>query len=297
MEWYEELNFEQNPFTDTEDTKLTGYEDTIQEIFYRISAGDMLFIEGKEGSGKTALLRRIIARFRGRGKIIYLDGKKLDKNMNLGDTLKKSVGFWGRLRGKEPRNMILLMDDVDEITRKNSERIKYYYDQNQIRAAIFTGTNYKTVGFTESLKERISKTIKLKELTEDEAVEVVKARLNNSSVLPEEIIREIYKRANKNMKTLMMNCSKVLDFAIREKKQKAATKEDVSIVLDGMKAEEKEEKKKKKEDIEIKVEKVEDEKYRPTTITIIDDDFRPAKEKQTKQKEQKKDKDIAEKYY
>ncbi|MEM4244628.1 MAG: AAA family ATPase [Candidatus Nanoarchaeia archaeon] len=292
MEWYEELDFEQDPFIDTEDTKLVGYEDTIQEIFYRIAAGDMLFIEGKEGSGKTALLKRVIARFKGRGKIIYLDGKKLDKNVNLAETLKKSVGFWKRLMGKEPSNMILLMDDVEELTKKNSERVKYYYDQNYIRAVIFTGTNYKQVGFSDSLKERIAKVIKIKELSEDEAVEIVKARLNNNPALPEPIIKELYKRANKNMKTLMIYCSKVLDYAIREKKEKTVTKEHLSMVLDGIKAEEK---KKKKEEIEIKVEKVEDERYRPTTITIIDDDFKPVKEKE--KKETKKDKDIAEKYY
>lgn len=290
MEWYEELDMDQDPFSDTEDTPLIGYEDTIQEIFYRIAAGDMLFIEGKEGSGKTALLRRVIARFRGRGKVIYLDGKKLDKNVNVGETLKKSVGFWNRLLGRQPSNMILLMDDVEEITKKNSERIKYYYDQNHVRSVIFTGTNYKAANFTESLKERVSKVIRIKEPNEDDAVEIVKARMQNKDVMPDDVIRDLYRRANKNIKTLMIYCSKVLDFTIKQKKEKKATKEHVNEVIGGIKAEEK----KKKEDIEIKVEKVEDEKYKPTTITIIDDDFKPAKESK---KESKKEKDIAEKYY
>ncbi len=292
MEWYEELDFDQDPFADTEETPLIGYEDALQEIFYRIAAGDMLFMEGKEGSGKTALLKRVIARFRGRGKIIYLDGKKLEKNVNLGETFKKSVGFWKRLTGRQPSNIILLMDDVEEVTRKNSERIKYYYDQNHIRAVIFTGTNYKTVGLSESLKDRVSKIIKIKEPSEEDVIEIVKARLQNKQVMSEEVIKELYKRANKNMKTLMTYCSKVLDYAIREKKEKAATKEHINAALTGIKPEEK----KKKEEIEIKVEKVEDEKYRPTTITIIDDDFKPVKEKESK-KESKKEKDIAEKYY
>ncbi len=298
MEWYEEIGLEQNPFIDTEDTQLVGYEDTLEEVFYRIAAGDMLFIEGKEGNGKTALLKRVIARFRGRGKIIYLDGKKLDKNANIGETLKNSIGFWNKLMGKKPRDMILLMDDVEELTRKNSERIKYYYDQNHIRSVIFTGTNYKTLGFTESLKERVSKVIKLKELTEDDAVDIIKMRLGNNEIMPENIIRDIYKKSNKNMKTLMVHCSKVLDYTIGEKKEKTVTKEDVNIVLGGMKTEEKEEK--KKEVIEIKVEKIEDERYKPTTITIIDDDFKPVKEaKQTKesQKKEKEKKDLAEEYY
>jgi MoxR-like ATPase len=305
MEWYEELELEQDPFLDTESTPLIGYEDTIQEIFYRIAAGDMLFIEGKEGSGKTALLRRVIARFRGRGKIIYLDGKKLDKNTNLSDTLKKSVGFWSRLLGKEPSNIILLMDDVEELSRKNSEKIKYHYDQNNVRAVIFTGTNYRTADFSESLKDRISKVVKIKEPTEEDAVEIVKARLNNNPIMPEEAIRDLYKRAGKNIKILMMHCSKVLDYTIREKKEKKVLKEHVSTVLDGIKAEEKkkeeekkEEKPKKKEELEIKVEHVEDEKYRPTTITIIDDDFKPGKEKAKEQKtKESKKKDIAEEYY
>lgn len=284
MEWYEEIGLEQNPFIDTETTELVGYEDVIDEMFYRITAGDMLFIEGKEGSGKTALLKRVIARFKGRGKIIYLDGKKLDKNVNITEVLKKSLGFWKRLMGKEPENLILLMDDVEEVTKKNSERIKHYYDQNYVKAVVFTGTSYKTASFTDSLRERIGKVVKLKELSEDEAVDVAKIRLEGNKAMPDDIIREVYKRSDRNMRTFMTYCSKVMDYAIREAKAKTVTKEHVSTILDGMK----EDKKKKKEEIEIKVEKVEDEKYKPTTITIIDDDFKPKKENK---------KDIAEKYY
>lgn len=307
MEWYEDLGFEENPFVDTENTTLIGYDDIIQEINYRIAAGDILFIEGEEGTGKTALLKRVIARFKGRGKIIYLDGKKIEENINLTETIRNSRGFWQKLIGKEPENLILLMDDVEKLTMKNSERIKYFYDQNYVRAVIFTGKNYKTTEFTESLRERISKVIKLKEPSEEDAVEIVRARLNHSQALPEEIIREIYKKSNGNIKTVMENCSKILDYAIREQGTTTVTNEHLST-LGISKPEKKEEKrkkeepdkeeKKKKEDIDIKIEQIEDEKQRPAKITIIDDDFKPKKEtKKENRKEPGKEKDIAEEYY
>lgn len=311
MEWYEDLGFEENPFVDTENTTLIGYDDAIQEINYRIAAGDILFIEGEEGTGKTALLKRVIARFKGRGKIVYLDGKKIEKNINITETIRKSRGFWQRMMGREPENLILLMDDVEKLTRKNSERIKYFYDQNYIRAVIFTGRNYKNTEFTESLKERISKVIELKEPSEEDTVEIVKARLNYTQTIPEDIIKEIYKKSNGNIKTVMENCSKVLDHAIREQGTTTITMEHLSII--GIsKPEKKEEKKKKeedkekkkeeigkkKEDIDIKIEQIEDEKQRPTKITIIDDDFKPKKEtKKEGRKEISKEKDIAEEYY
>ena len=58
MEWYEELDFDENPFSvDPRENhdNLIGMEEIIEEIDYRIKSGSMLVIEGSEGTGKTSL--------------------------------------------------------------------------------------------------------------------------------------------------------------------------------------------------------------------------------------------------
>jgi len=54
MEWYEEMDFDSNPFE--RETKLVGFEDLLEEMLYAIVSGNMIFIEGETGSGKTLIL-------------------------------------------------------------------------------------------------------------------------------------------------------------------------------------------------------------------------------------------------
>ena len=54
MKWYEKLGFDENPFElDPLKTEFSimGVDKEAKEVLYRISAGSMLVIEGKEGSG------------------------------------------------------------------------------------------------------------------------------------------------------------------------------------------------------------------------------------------------------
>jgi chromosomal replication initiation ATPase DnaA len=274
MEWYEELDLEENPFVDSESTELVGYEDIIDEINYRIIAGDILFIEGKEGTGKTALMKRVISKFKGKGKLVYLNGKKMENSFNIEEILMKKQGWF---RKKYPQNMILLMDEVQELSKKNNERLKYFYDQNYLRSIIFASKDLKSVNFTQSLKERLSKIIKLRELTEDEAVEAIQKRLRDNKILNEELIKSIFKKSKKNTKDFLINCEMVCKKVI-ESGRKEATKEDIEEIFNP----------KKQETVPTK----EESKSNVTTIKISED-FKPPKEKS----EEEKKENIAEEYY
>jgi len=273
MEWYEELDFEENPFVDNEETELIGYDDFIDEINYRVVAGDILFIEGKEGTGKTALMKRAISKFKGGGKVVYLNGKKMENGFNIEEVLKKKQGFFKK---NYPKNMILLMDEVQELSKKNNERLKYFYDQNYLKSIIFANKDLKSVNFTQSLKERLSKPIKLRELTEDEAIETIQRRLINNPILNEELIKELFKKSKKNTKDFLVSCESVCKYVV-ESGRKEATKEDLEEAFNPHRKEPEE----KKEDV-------------PTIK--ISEDFKPKKEEPSEEKPEEK-KDIAEKYY
>src|SRR3989344_7559993 len=131
--WYDKLDFETNPFKDNEETELIGYEDLIDEMIYMINSSNIIFIEGKEGSGKTAILKKAINKFRGHGKLVFLDGKKIN-SLNVETTLIDKYGFFGKLFSQMPKDMIILFDDIENLSQKNCERMKYFYDQNYIRS-------------------------------------------------------------------------------------------------------------------------------------------------------------------
>ena len=218
MEWYEKLDFNENPFNLNPleaDFSFTGKDKEAKEILYRIVSGSILLVEGKEGTGKTALLKYAIDNFKGKGKVIYVDGEKLNKRLNVANMLKK-----------KPKGMILLMDNVQYLSKKNNERIKYYYDQDYINSVVFTTTNYSLVSFTNAIKDRIGKNIiKLKKLSQKNTLDIAKERLSDEKILPEDVLKQLYKNSS-NIKEFLGNCGLLCSYVVKKGKDKA-TKEDI----------------------------------------------------------------------
>jgi chromosomal replication initiation ATPase DnaA len=233
MEWFEELDFDENPF-DTNptrfSTKMVGVEEVMDELLYRVASGAMVFVEAKEGHGKTSLLWNIIRRHRGKGKVIYVDCKKLEKDLNIEALLTKRFGLAGRLFRKKPRNMILLLDNVSELSRRNMERIKFFFDEGHILSVVFTGTNYDDVKFSKSLRDRIGRRlIKLRELEPYHAVGIVRNRIGTSEMISDELIESLFSKSGRNPKTLLENLDRLFAKAVESKKEKL-TKEDLRSV-------------------------------------------------------------------
>ena len=124
MEWYEELDFDENPLK--KETKFVGNEDALKESYYSIISGNILILEGEEGSGKSKILREIIRQFGGYGRIAYISCKNISTELNIEEILVKKNGILGMLFKHYPKNMILLLDDVEHLSSKNMERIKYF---------------------------------------------------------------------------------------------------------------------------------------------------------------------------
>jgi hypothetical protein len=104
--------------------------------------------------------------------------------------------------------MILLLDNVEYLSNRNMERIKYFYDSNHLKAVIITTKEADKLKLNESIAQRIRKVAKVKPLTEFEAVQVVRDKLGEN-LLSDRIIKEAYKNSNKNMKKFLENTEKV----------------------------------------------------------------------------------------
>jgi len=222
MEWYEELDFDENPFA--VDSKYVGNEDLLEEVFYSIVSGNIIIIEGGKGTGKTRVMKAIIRKFGGKGKIAYVDCKSMDKELNVETIIKKKKGLFR----KNPKNMILLLDDVEHITEKNMERIKYFFDQNYIRSVIVTTGKVDELKLSASLKQRIWKHLTLNSLSDYEAVQVIREKVGND-ILTDRVIKEVYKNSEKNMQKFMENCEIICRAYIDNKDIK---EEDVKAILE-----------------------------------------------------------------
>ena len=210
--WYEQLGYSYNPFTLNpmmfEDDHLVGMEKEAKEVIYRIQSSNMLFIEGEPGSGKTMLLKHAIENFKGKGKVIYVDARQLNKKLDIEELLIRKYGLIkGRLMKSKPKDMILLLDNVEQISWTNNERLKYYFDQNYLKSVVFTSEKINAVTFSDSIKERIgSRIIKVPAMKSSEAVEMVQDRMGDEEILGADLIKKIFALSGKNPKKTLINC-------------------------------------------------------------------------------------------
>ena len=207
-EWYKKIGLNNNPFILEplkQDIILNGT--TKKEILYRIDSGSISFIEGEEGSGKTSYLKSIIDTYKGKREIIFLDCKNLDQDINIKKALLERQGFFDRLNKKLPKNMILILDNVHTMNKKNTERIKYYFDNDYIKSIVLAGNSIKESNFSESLKHRIGNRItKIKKLDKETAQQMLNSRTNYQEVIPTEKLPNILKLSKNNPKQLLKNC-------------------------------------------------------------------------------------------
>jgi energy-coupling factor transporter ATP-binding protein EcfA2 len=216
--WYKKLGYYENPFLINplkEVTPLFGQEQQLKNVKYYIKSGSLIFVQAPKGGGKTKLLRTVIDNFR--GKIIYVNAAKLKKNLNVEDLLRKKNGFSGKVFGSKPRDMILVLDNVEELSKVNLERIKFYYDQGFLQSVVFTGNNFNKIKFPESLKARIgSRVVTLSDLSKAQAVEVALQRLDETldddePLIKKALIEKVFETSKKNPRLFLINLHRVFE--------------------------------------------------------------------------------------
>lgn len=221
--WYERFGYDYDPLSSKPEfgDDLVDADDLIDELIYRIDAGSIIFIEGENGSGKTALLYQMIDKHKGHGRVIYFDCNDLRKNAEIDLLMKNRYGFLGRLLNMVPKNMIVLLDNVQALNFKNAERVKFYFDQNYIKSLIFTGTNYSNSKLTPSIKDRIgTRIIKTRKMSESGAIDLLKIRLGeDQELMPDNIARKIYRLSGGNPKIFLDMCSALCRYSLRAAKQ------------------------------------------------------------------------------
>jgi predicted ATP-dependent serine protease len=225
MEWYEELDFDENPFTTQ--TRYVGNENVLDEVFYSIVSGNILVLQGEIGAGKTRILHEVIRKFGGQGRVAYINCQQIDKKLNVERVIKNKNGVLGKLFKVEPKNMILLLDDVEFLSEKNMERIKYYFDRNHIRSIIFATDNMSKLNLNESIQQRIRKIITLTTLSDYEAVQVVRDKIGEE-ILNDRVIKETYHQSGKNMRKFLDNCELVCQAYLGNKELKEG---DIETIL------------------------------------------------------------------
>ncbi len=235
LRWYIKAGFKENPFSIKPgffNNKLFGLDMVVNELAYRIDSGTMSFLEGDFGTGKTSVLKAIIERYKGKKQVIYFAANRIDRKLDIEELLQGRYGAWGRLFNRKPKNMILLLDECQGLSKVNSERVKNYFDHNYIKSVVFTGTNFRSVKFHPSIISRIGiqGVVRIPKLTYDDAIHLVRNRIGESQLLTDDIIKRLFMLGDYNSRRLLHFCDAVCRNAV-EKNRESVTLKDLEEVL------------------------------------------------------------------
>jgi len=218
-QWYKNMGFQRNPLLISpfsRSFRLVDRENEITEVVYRIKASSMLFIQGPHGSGKTTLLVAAIRTFSGR--IIYVDCEKLNNELNIEKLLVNKHSFVkGRLLGIKPRCMILMLDNVSAFSRRNTERIKYFFDRDYLSSVVFAGERIDKTNFSQSLRERIGRRIiKLVPFSYEQVYGLVNLLLRDKYPITKTFLKQLYDYSNKNIGRFLTNLDMILEYVYED---------------------------------------------------------------------------------
>lgn len=210
MEWFEEAGFDENPFsTDPvfSARSSVGLEKPLADVEYYVSSGSIVFVEGAPGSGKSVLLQKLAEKLGGRAVLVDAAASTVD----IRSIVSKKTSLFGRLLGKSPSNIVLLVDNAASLSPGSLEMLKYYYDNNNFSAVVLAGTSLKSSGFSASVLDRIgNRVVKIAPLAEEEALSMVRHRLGGSAPFSEAVVRKLYNMSGKNAKKFLQLCENAL---------------------------------------------------------------------------------------
>lgn len=215
MIWYKKLGFHNNPFSIKPaafQRDMVAYD--LEYIFEKIDNAEMIFIEGEYGTGKTTILKNIINYFRGRHKIIYYSFNS-GKEFNLKKLIHGANSFLRRVTGINERDMVLLLDEVESMTKKQADSVLKYYQSGILQTVVFVNPDYQKVSFPEDLKLYLGdNVICTVELNLDEATELIQERIGDIDLFPKKIIKQIFDLSKKNPRRFLAYCEDIARYAV-----------------------------------------------------------------------------------
>ncbi len=226
--WYHELGFFNNPFSTKPaafHNELMGYDQTTEEISEKVAESDIILISGEYGTGKTTVLKRLISEFKGgtfKGKkVIYYNCNQSEKSIDYNRLLINAGGFLRRLFRIRKRNMIILLDEAQDMNRKDAEQVKNYYDEGFFKSVILVSSN-ENIKLTKELEKSINR-FKLGNISREEAVEMIRKRIGSLRFISDQNIIKIFNK-NTNPRAFLKNSENVCRYAFENGDKEVAEK-------------------------------------------------------------------------
>ncbi|MEK6936823.1 MAG: hypothetical protein AABW58_02010 [Nanoarchaeota archaeon] len=226
--WYKEYGWKFNPFTIKPSPDIIGYDAEREKLVNFISSGDICFLIGNPGAGKTSLLKWVENNIR-KHFPVYLNMETIDKNFSIQKFLYDHTKFSRRLLGLEfPKNTVFLLDESAVTNEEFRHALKLHFDENRIKSIVFAQAG-EEADIPESFRNRVGhRIVKLTSLKEEVAFDFIKKRCGKFCPFTEGAITFIAEKSNYLPRKILENCENI---CINMKGKKEININDVQYVL------------------------------------------------------------------
>lgn len=206
--WYEALDFECNPLDIRPNPNLVGLEEEEGKLVNFIQKGELCFLNGLTGSGKTSMLQKIYNKLRNDYTFLYLNAEDLPKNFELLAAIKGKRGIFDFVRFRQfPRKPVVLLIDEFQATDSNLvvEAKGKWESQNQkvVHSIVVAQISPYLKNASGSFRDRLGRRIiKLKSLDDETMKDILKQRLLNNKARV-----NYYDKFSKDAVDLIVKCA------------------------------------------------------------------------------------------
>ena len=215
--WYQRLGFYSNPFSIKPaqfDHMLFGGEGALKDVLDRINTGNIIFIHGPYGTGKTTMLKRIISEFSGSKRLVYYSCNSTDRRINIEKLLTGRYGLVGKLLGIKPTGMVLLLDEVQDLSGEDEHEVLKYYREGYLFSVVLVSKTSEA-RISDEMKKIIGYNFfTTSPLTDQDAIRMIRRRIGMLPLLSDETIRHIARLSGYNPRLVLENCEDVCRMAI-----------------------------------------------------------------------------------
>lgn len=216
MPWHDELGFSANPLDIRPNTNLVGLDQQERQLKNHIEKGELCFINGLTGTGKTSLLKKVQEDM-DNYSFIYLDAHDLPADFNIEEELKSERSIFDRLTLREyPSDPPVLIIDEFQDTDENviMQARSKWESKEQLHSIVIAQIEQHLENVSPSFEERIGKrTITLPSLTDGEMREILQQRLGEYyKKLHSEALNLLTEVADGNPRRLLEYTDAIFDF-------------------------------------------------------------------------------------
>ena len=192
---------------------ISGFENIRSELLEFIKSGDCCLLVGEEGSGKTTLLKWLETYGNQDYVPIYINTSGMREEeinqMNVDRMIREKLNFLGKLMGKE-KKIVMLIDEAQSLPPVVGRAVKRNFEDHVIKAVVMAAPTVDIKNLKGSLLEKVGKRkIKMRPLTEDEAMGMIVKRVGYRNPFDHEALEMIFRRSGFVPRNILENCEMI----------------------------------------------------------------------------------------